>query len=113
MGPGHFPKLKIPLYQKAPAISYKPLSQLHTDDLVSFDLLYKAAIPFEQANKQTKKPDKKKSWLFTRLQENGTPGVRVYYSPIKNEVLIHPTTLMNLKNIFLRKTGKKQKTHIA
>ena len=35
------------------------------------------------------------------------------YSPIKNEVLIHPTTVMNLKNIFLHKTGKKQKTHTA
>lgn len=71
LGPGRFPKLKIPLYQKATAISYKPLSQLHTDDLVSFDLLYKAAMPFEQTNKQ--KTDGKKSWLFTRLQENGIP----------------------------------------
>ena len=63
LGPGHFPKLKIPLYQKAPAISYKPLSQLHTDDLVSFELLYKAAIPFEQTNKQTKQMGRKAGFL--------------------------------------------------
>ena len=63
LGPGHFPKLKIPLYQKAPAISYQPLSQLHTDDLLSFELLYKAATPFEQPNKQKKKMGRKAGFL--------------------------------------------------
>lgn len=73
MGPGHFPKLKIPLYQKAPAISYKPLSQLHTDDLVSFDLLYKAAIPFEQANKQTKKTRREEKLAFHKAEGKWYP----------------------------------------
>lgn len=74
--PRHFPKLKIPLYQKAPAILWSFFLQLHTD-LVSFDLLYKAAIPFEQTNKQTNKTRWEEKLAFTRLQENGTLGVSV------------------------------------
>lgn len=63
----------------------KKLQQSHTSLFLSSILMIWWALIFciklqsllsKQTSKQ-KKPDEKKSWLFTRLKENGTPGVSV------------------------------------
>ena len=66
----------------------KKLQQSHRSLFLSSILMIWWALIFciklqslfsKQTNKQTnkQKPDEKKSWLFTRLQENGTLGVSV------------------------------------